>query len=606
MSIHTKLTAALVGLLGFLLILVGLLFFLVIHTQVKKDALSDLEKSAEFIEEQLLNMYSRNMERLQSISSRKALITNLAGYLENRIPKGDREILSILKNIQKMIPEFQSISILDNTGKTVVSTDAQLKTFSHTEEKYFIKGLHEKYFYMGINNQGEERLYLSGPLFENNERLGAVVITLLPTAALKIASDYTGLGSTGDILLAQKEGGENVRFLAPVRFSDAGFGKYIPLDRSSVSLLTALDAKETYITNATDYRGQAILAVTRYLPETGWAIVVKRDKEEIFMGLHRLFLQISAVGFFVMALGWILAYYLSRSLTDPIVRLVEGTNIVGKGDLEYRIPVEGNDEIGDLARSFNDMISNLRSTTSSRNHYDALAKKHKRLHKIKNRFIGIVSHDIRNPVTILKGQIRLFLDGFLGTLTETQTTHLKKMERAAENMLYFADSLLDLHQIETGQLSIHREEMSLLDFLKDCQESYKGLAEAKNIQLLLEIGQFSVPVRMDPNRMRQAVANLITNAIKFSLPSTSVILRGRVENGQVFIEVEDHGEGIAEEDIGKLFKPFARLGTKSTAGEKMTGLGLSIVKKIVESHGGKIEVCSKPKEGSTFSVNIPI
>jgi len=228
------------------------------------------------------------------------------------------------------------------------------------------------------------------------------------------------------------------------------------------------------------------------------------------------------------------------------------------------------------------------------------------LNELKNKFLGIAAHDLRNPIAVVKSYISLLLNGLLGEVTAPQREIMQNMNTACLTMLALIDDLLDVSAIESGRLDLRPEIVDLAQYLRGCHASNSLLARAKGIELELDLSPDPPKVTMDPSRINQVLNNLVTNAIKFSHPKTKVIVGAKVVGNEVRISVADQGQGIPEKEIAGIFSPFARGSVRPTAGEKSTGLGLAIVKRMVEAHGGQIMVKSKVGQGSTFTFTLPL
>jgi len=228
------------------------------------------------------------------------------------------------------------------------------------------------------------------------------------------------------------------------------------------------------------------------------------------------------------------------------------------------------------------------------------------LNELKNKFLGIAAHDLRNPISVVKGYVAIFLGDLLGEIPPQQRTILQKMDKACQNMLTLIDDLLDVSAIESGNLKLEKKSVDLAEYLRECHATNAMLAQAKSIELNLSLESELPKVRIDPHRVGQVINNLIANAIKFSHPETAITLGARAKPKEVEVFVLDQGQGIPEEDMPKMFKEFARASVRPTAGERSTGLGLAISKKIVEAHGGRIWVHSEVGAGSTFAFTLPI
>ena len=228
------------------------------------------------------------------------------------------------------------------------------------------------------------------------------------------------------------------------------------------------------------------------------------------------------------------------------------------------------------------------------------------LNELKNKFLGVAAHDLRSPISVIKGYLGLFLSGTLGELPELHLDFLDSMNKTCEEMLALINNLLDVSAIEAGKLELRLMEIDLADYLRERHAAQSLLARQKSIELRLELAPGLPTVVWDPNRIGQVLSNLINNAIKFSHPGTTITLRARpVGEGIVEIAVADQGQGIPETELPKMFTDFGRTSVRPTGGEKSTGLGLAIVKRMVEAHKGTIRVESKVGEGSTFIVTIP-
>ncbi|MCX7019035.1 MAG: GAF domain-containing sensor histidine kinase [Candidatus Sumerlaeota bacterium] len=226
------------------------------------------------------------------------------------------------------------------------------------------------------------------------------------------------------------------------------------------------------------------------------------------------------------------------------------------------------------------------------------------LDNIKNRFLGMAVHDLRNPLNIVSGYLSLLLDGLLGDVPEGQRDYLKRCRKACQTMAALLEDLLDINAIESGRLDLEPKEHDLAEFLKETHSANKLLAQAKSIDLELHADDALPRVVMDARRITQVLNNLISNAIKFSYPGSVIRIAARPAKDRVEISVEDQGQGIPEDELAHIFTEFGRGSVKPTGGEKSTGLGLAIVRRIVKAHGGHVGVESEPGRGSTFTITL--
>ncbi len=227
----------------------------------------------------------------------------------------------------------------------------------------------------------------------------------------------------------------------------------------------------------------------------------------------------------------------------------------------------------------------------------------KELNQLKDSYLGIAAHDLRNPLSSIRGMSKMLVEDELDT--ETERAFLESIYKVSDQMVTLVNDLLDISVIESGKLSLRLAEQNLRKLAEERASLVALSAEKKGITLRTALEDVSDSF-FDADRMRQVVDNLLTNAIKFSVSGTTVHLACRQTERAVEIAVSDQGPGIPSEDIDKLFGTFQTLGNQPTGGEKSTGLGLAIVKKIIDAHGGEITVDSEVGRGTTFAVHIPL
>ena len=230
-----------------------------------------------------------------------------------------------------------------------------------------------------------------------------------------------------------------------------------------------------------------------------------------------------------------------------------------------------------------------------------------KLNELKNQFLGMATHDLRNPLTIILTCSDLLLTPTSQPLTiETKTDFIQRIRSNAGFMLNLINDLLDITRIESGKLNLDLRLVNMVALVKRNIDLNSILSKTKQIELLFRYSEPIQQVMVDSSRIDQVLNNLISNAINFSSPNSTIEVITTTEGNYVKVAVRDNGLGIAEDDMVKLFKPFEKTSATSTSGEKSTGLGLAIAKKIVESHKGRIWVESKPGVATTAYFTIPV
>jgi len=239
-----------------------------------------------------------------------------------------------------------------------------------------------------------------------------------------------------------------------------------------------------------------------------------------------------------------------------------------------------------------------------RDELERMARHLEQLNQTKNKFLGMAAHDLRSPLASIRGFSELLLSDDFDPLTEAQRLYLTTIHAASEGMLHLVNDLLDVSVIESGNLTLRREQASFNKLLQEKAVMTEVAARKKGITLRTSMKE-ELTGYFDYKRLGQVVDNLMSNAVKYSPPNSCISISLDAAESGIRISVHDEGPGISKEDQCKLFGAFQKLSAKPTAGEKSTGLGLAIVKRIVEAHGGTLKVGSTLGEGSTFSFTIP-
>ncbi len=226
------------------------------------------------------------------------------------------------------------------------------------------------------------------------------------------------------------------------------------------------------------------------------------------------------------------------------------------------------------------------------------------LHRTKNSSLGMAAHDLRNPLISIRGLAEILLSGAAGELSQGQREYLSIISSTSNGMLGLVNDLLDVSLMERGHMTLHRVMGSMKDLVEERIQVYSVIAGEKDIRLSARCDPIP-DFLLDPVRLGQVMDNLLSNAVKFSPPGSLVNVFLEKEGNSARFTVVDRGAGIPPEDLERIFHEFQKSRTRPTAGEKSTGLGLAIARKIVEAHGGQISAHNGPREGAVFSFHIP-
>jgi two-component system sensor histidine kinase BaeS len=290
---------------------------------------------------------------------------------------------------------------------------------------------------------------------------------------------------------------------------------------------------------------------------------------------------LAAAGVALLALvGTVL---LSRRVVRPIGVLTAASRRLGEGDLTGRVPVSGNDELAQLARSFNRMADSLQ-----------------RGEERQRRLVADVAHELRTPLANLRGYLEALKDGVITPDADL----FASLHDEAVLQQRIVDDLQDLALAEAGTLAYHRVPVDLAELLETCRSAHLAVAEAAGVSLVVD-APAPVPVNADPDRLRQVLGNLISNALRATAAGGTVGLRAGSNGGQAGIEVADTGTGIEPQSLPYVFDRFWRADSSRGRRTGGSGLGLAIVRQIVTDHGGTITVRSELGVGTVFLIILP-
>jgi signal transduction histidine kinase len=230
----------------------------------------------------------------------------------------------------------------------------------------------------------------------------------------------------------------------------------------------------------------------------------------------------------------------------------------------------------------------------------------RRINEYKNELLGMAAHDLRNPLNVNSAFVDFLLED-AATLSEDNVLLLERIRTSNTFMLRLVEDVLSFSAVEAGHVRLRTEPTSLDEVVAVVVDTMRIVAERKDVTIALHTDPSLPPLPLDRIKLTQAVQNLVSNAVSHSPAGATVDVRVRADGAFAVIEVEDRGSGIPAAELPELFKPFVRLSTARTSGkDRSVGLGLAITRRMVEAHGGRIDVRSVEGEGSTFAIRLPL
>ncbi len=287
----------------------------------------------------------------------------------------------------------------------------------------------------------------------------------------------------------------------------------------------------------------------------------------------------------VLAFSFVVIYIATRQMTRPLREMAAAAKKFGKGDLSQRVPVRGSDEMGQLSVAFNNMASSLATTE-----------------KMRRSFVANVSHELKTPMTTIGG----FIDGILDTTIppEKQEYYLKIVSEEVKRLSRLVRSMLDISKIEAGEMTIKPVEFDINETMCRTIFAFEQRIDEKQLDIRgLDVGK--VMVTADPDMLHQVVYNLVDNAVKFASTGGYIEVNYRSENNLTFVSVRNSGEGIPKEEVASVFDRFYKTDKSRSLDKQGVGLGLYIVKTIINLHRGDIIVNSVEGEYCEFVFSVP-
>ena len=361
MKIRSKLILAFLATSLPLLIVTNGLLYSDEKKNLTKQIFNHLESVASIQHNRIRGIIAQNIERWSLVASRTQLRISLANFINNRANGQQVRMNAILQDALAPINDFKNIIVLDLDGTVIASTDADKIGKDHSAAQFFKRGQTGPSVDLFFLDQDQQiRTYLAGPLYQDKQLLGVLVIESSVVNIISSISDYTGLGTTGETILAKRDENGDALFMTPTRFDPhAALQLVVPKEETYKPLTQIFLGHHDRLFESVDYRNVPVLATTRHVEETDWGIVVKIDTAEALAPVKHIRKLLAVIGLAAILLVALVSFYLSKTITKPIIRLTKTAKKISKGNLHDRADEKIRDETGSLARAFNRMTENL-------------------------------------------------------------------------------------------------------------------------------------------------------------------------------------------------------------------------------------------------------
>jgi len=357
--------------------------------------------------------------------------------------------------------------------------------------------------------------------------------------------------------------------------------------------------------------------VVPYFSETGeqlFSLVYRVTFASLQPAMHRRYLTTLWLMVVSVLAALLVAALLASRITRPIQELTRGALEIGEGSFERRLDVGGDDEIRILADTFNQMAArlkeNIEQLEDSNKRLASMNEELKELDRMKSDLLANVSHELRTPLTAIKGYTDYILEGKMGPVGDRQEKGLIVVQRNLERLSRSINALLDFSTMDVGRLSLNLQPFALPLLVEQIHQTLRSELERKQLRFEVALPPGLPSVIADRERLAQVLENLVINAIKFT-PAEGLIRiaaarEERQGKGVVEVSVSDTGIGIPEDQLGRIFNRFHQVDGTATRRFGGVGLGLAIVRSILDAHGATIKVESGEGRGTTFRFWLPI
>lgn len=531
----------------------------------------------------------------------------------------------MMRTIREVSP-YEDIYVTDNEGKVIAATNQKLmgKALlggSGGEKEVFTKAKADGKPYVSFSEI---------PVAEANSKLAALVV-----------SPVRGAGgmSSGRFVAASVRMGEMMKSLYNMQQQNTRGGLAYLLNDPGEIVLTrdgkvSIFVPVTYVQHQPrfkgflagdtsgheifkDYKGDKVLVGFVDLSKYGigqrgdWAVVSFVLQKDIFGPAESLRNKIIVVGLVALAVAWFLGFIVSRGITRPLRRLVNVTDLISGGDLSQRADIKLNDEVGDLARSFNKMTNNLNDAIVARDQ-EIIERKNveEELNEemdTKTKFIAMISDEIKTPLASIKQGIGLALDQVSDKIDDQPREMLSYAARSVGNLTGLLKDIVDFYQMETNRTEFTPAKNDINEIILDVKKDMLPLlAEKRDLEFVIDTEDDLPGAVFDGEKISLVLTNIVNMAINLANKGTITVKTAREGDNAIRVSVTDTSAEIEKEALSKLFHQFDETGKKRDREAGGTGLGLAISRAIIEMHRGKIWAESVQGGGTAFCFVLPL
>ena len=450
-------------------------------------------------------------------------------------------------------------------------------------EKYIAAAAGQDYIGPIYHTLKGPMMTMASPIRNKDEEIIGVLSGEVNLLEFRNMAARSKLGNSGYVYMVDQDGFLIARGrladVSPDDVKKGGFVSELILGKSFLGI----DGQSRY----KSIWGERVVAAGDYLEKLNIGIIAEWQEAEADAIVNTVRNQILIISLIVLIATILFSLFAANRIVNPIRMLEVGTRFVAQGKFDRPINIKTNDEIEELGAAFNKMMLGL-----------------KQLQELKEEFVFIAAHELRTPVTAIKGYISLILDGIAGPVSGSLREILDKIQNANKRLINLVNDLLEVARSEAGRMTIQVAPTNIIAPIKDVLSELRPLAYEKSITMIYEPDSGLPSVLADAGRVKEIMVNLVGNAIKYTVGSGTVTVRHEIQGSELTTHIQDTGVGMPKDAQKKLFEKFYRIQTEKTRDITGTGLGLFIVRQLVEKMNGRIWVESEEGKGSIFSFSL--
>ena len=315
---------------------------------------------------------------------------------------------------------------------------------------------------------------------------------------------------------------------------------------------------------------------------------------EVQLRVQHIYRVVLLGAIIAVVIAFTVAYYLSRSITFPISRMQEAAHRIAKGDFSRKVNIKSKDELGELAKSLNIMASELQQKMENL----------KRMDRVRTDFVANVSHELKTPLTLIKGYIETLEDRAIND-TEKARKFISIIKDHAKRLENIIEDLLSLSELELSKDCLSKTEFDLKKLTDEITLSFGYALDTKRHMLSIDQQGDDFKIKADKDKIEQVIVNLIDNAVKYTNEGGQINIYILDQQNDITVTIRDNGIGIPKEDVDRVFERFYRVDKARSRELGGTGLGLGIAKHIILAHNGEISIESEINKGTKVLIRLP-